>query len=84
MLAAQYYKPLTARVLGAQTLPGMLHRLDDPYTRYLSPGDYRLLEDAESGTYAGVGVAVLRAHGGLLVHGLDPAPAGEPGRHPRG
>ena len=67
MLAAHYYAPLTARVLGAQTLPGMLHRLDDPYTRYLSPGDYRLLEDAESGAYAGIGVAVLRAHGGLLV-----------------
>jgi carboxyl-terminal processing protease len=67
ILAAHYYAPLSARVLGAHTLPGMIHRLDDPYTRYLSPGDYRLLKDAESGAYAGIGVAVLRARGGLLV-----------------
>ena len=67
ILAAHYYAPLSARVLGAHTLPGMLHRLDDPYTRYLSPGDYRLLKDAEAGAYSGIGVAVLRARGGLLV-----------------
>ena len=62
----------------------MLHRLDDPYTRYLSPGDYRLLEDAESGAYAGIGVAVLRAHGGLLVTASIPRPPGEPCRPARG
>ena len=72
---AHYYAPLSARVLGAQTLPGMLHRLDDPYTRYLSPGDYRLLKDAESGAYAGIGVDRAASPRRPPRHGVDPAPA---------
>jgi carboxyl-terminal processing protease len=67
VLRAHYYAPLPARVLGAPTLGGMLRRLDDPYTEYLSPGDYRLLRDAEEGAYTGIGVTVLHAPGGLLV-----------------
>ena len=80
ILQTHYYAPISARVLGAPTLPGMLHRLDDPYTRYLSPGDYRLLRDAESGAFAGIGVTVLRAHGGLLVTASIPRlPASQAG-----
>ena len=80
ILQAHYYAPVSAGVLGAQTLPGMLHRLDDPYTRYLSPGDYRLLQDAESGAFAGIGVTVLRARGGLLVTASIPRlPASQAG-----
>lgn len=80
ILRAHYYTPLSARVLGAHTLPGMLHRLGDPYTSYLSPGDYRLLKDAESGAFAGIGVTVLRAPGGLLVTASIPRlPASQAG-----
>jgi carboxyl-terminal processing protease len=80
ILQAHYYAPISARVLGARTLPGLLHRLDDPYTRYLSPGDYRVLRDAESGAFAGIGVTVLRARGGLLVTASIPRlPASQAG-----
>ena len=80
ILQAHYYAPLSARVLGAHTLPGLLHRLDDPYTSYLSPGDYRLLKDAEAGAFAGIGVTVLRARGGLLVTASIPRlPASQAG-----
>jgi carboxyl-terminal processing protease len=80
ILQAHYYAPVSARILGARTLPGLLHRLDDPYTRYLSPGDYRLLRDAESGAFAGIGVTVLRARGGLLVTASIPRlPASQAG-----
>jgi carboxyl-terminal processing protease len=80
LLQAHYYAPISARVLGARTLPGLLHRLDDPYTRYLSPGDYRVLRDAESGAFAGIGVTVLRARGGLLVTASIPRlPASQAG-----
>jgi carboxyl-terminal processing protease len=83
ILQAHYYAPVSARVLGARTLPGMLHRLDDPYTRYLSPGDYQLLRDAESGAFAGIGVTVLRARGGLLVTSSIPRlPASQAGLRP--
>jgi carboxyl-terminal processing protease len=67
VLQAHYYAPLSGRVLGASTVGGMLHRLGDPYTQYLTPGDYRLLRDAEEGAYTGIGVTVLHAPGGLLV-----------------
>jgi carboxyl-terminal processing protease len=75
ILEEHYYAPLSPHVLGAPTLGGMLHRLDDPYTRYLSPSDYRLLKDAEAGAYTGIGVTVLHAPGGLLVTSSIPRPA---------
>ncbi|HSD02426.1 MAG TPA: S41 family peptidase [Gaiellales bacterium] len=82
VLRGHYYAPLSARVLGAPTLAGMLHRLDDPYTEYLSPGDYRLLRDAEEGAYTGIGVTVLHAPGGLLVTSSIPRlPASRAGLH---
>jgi carboxyl-terminal processing protease len=82
ILAAHYYAPLSPRVLGAPTLGGMLHRLADPYTSYLSPGDYRLLKDAEAGAYTGIGVTVLHAPGGLLVTSSIPRlPASRAGLH---
>ena len=83
MLQAHYYAPLSRSVLAARTLSGMIHRLDDPYTRYLSPGDYRLLRDAEDGAYTGIGVTVLRAPGGLLVTSSIPRlPASRAGLQP--
>ena len=75
ILQEHYYAPLSPHVLGAPTLGRMLHRLDDPYTRYLSPSDYRLLKDAEAGAYTGIGVTVLHAPGGLLVTSSIPRPA---------
>jgi carboxyl-terminal processing protease len=83
ILEEHYFAPLSARVLEAHTLPGMLHRLDDPYTRYLSPADYRLLRDSEAGAYTGIGVTVLRAPGGLLVTSSIPRlPASRAGLKP--
>jgi carboxyl-terminal processing protease len=75
ILQEHYYAPLSPHILGASTLGGMLHRLGDPYTRYLSPSDYRLLKDAEAGAYTGIGVTVLHAPGGLLVTSSIPRPA---------
>jgi carboxyl-terminal processing protease len=83
VLQAHYYAPLSRSVLEARTLSGMIHRLDDPYTRYLSPGDYRLLRDAEDGAYTGIGVTVLHAPGGLLVTSSIPRlPASRAGLQP--
>ncbi len=75
ILQEHYYAPLSPHILGASSLGGMLHRLGDPYTRYLSPSDYRLLTDAEAGAYTGIGVTVLHAPGGLLVTSSIPRPA---------
>jgi len=78
ILRAHYYSRLSRHVLGAPTVGGMLRRLDDPYTRYLTPSDYRLLKDAEAGAYTGIGVTVLHAPGGLLVTSSIPRIATRP------
>jgi carboxyl-terminal processing protease len=80
VLRRHYYAALSARILAAPTVGGLLRRLDDPYTEYLSPGDYRLLRDAEEGAYTGIGVTVLHAPGGLLVTSSIPRlPASQAG-----
>jgi carboxyl-terminal processing protease len=76
-LEAYYYRPLPRRVYGARDVNAMLHALADPYTRYLPPAAYRELKSAEAGTYRGVGLALHRAHQGLLVTASIP---GLPGR----
>ena len=59
--------PLHGRASSApRHCPAMLQPLGDPYTRYLLAGRlYASCEDAESGTYAGVGLgAAARARAG--------------------
>jgi len=76
-LEAYYYRALPAPVYRAHDVKAMLRRLGDPYTRYLPPVAYTQLKAAEAGTYPGVGLALHRAHRGLLVTASIP---GLPGR----
>ncbi|HEY3766437.1 MAG TPA: S41 family peptidase [Gaiellales bacterium] len=76
-LEAYYYRELPPTAYRAHTVAGMVHALGDPYTRYLPPAAYDQLRGAESGTYKGVGLALLRERGGLLV---TASIAGLPGR----
>ena len=39
----------------------MVQSLGDPYTRYLTPGQYQSLVDAATGTFAGVGVEISQS-----------------------
>jgi carboxyl-terminal processing protease len=76
-LEAYYYRALPRRAYHAHDVQAMLRTLGDPYTRYLPPAAYTQLKAAEAGTYPGVGLALLRAHRGLLVTASIP---GLPGR----
>ncbi len=76
-LERYYYRQLPARARTAATVVGMLHALNDPYTLYLSPASYRRLQRTESGSYAGVGLALVRGRRGLVVAA---SPPGLPGR----
>jgi len=54
---------------------GMLRPIDDPFTRFLDPAQYRALKEQNQGGYVGVG-AMLDPHrtpdGGVRVRGLAP------------
>ncbi len=76
-LEAYYYRALPRRAYHARDVKAILRTLGDPYTRYLPPVVYTQLKAAEAGTYPGVGLALLRAHRGLLVKASIP---GLPGR----
>jgi carboxyl-terminal processing protease len=66
-LQRSYYRPLAPTVLEAPTVHDILQRLGDPYTQYLSPAEYRRLLASEQSSFSGVGLALTRARGGLLV-----------------
>jgi carboxyl-terminal processing protease len=67
VLRSHYYRRLPAAITGRRTVTGVLAELRDPYTRYLTPGEYGALRRAEAGTYAGIGVTVSRTTRGLRV-----------------
>ena len=78
-LATAYYREVADEVLARRTIAGMLRALEDPYTEYLSPAEYGLLETSNSGRYGGVGLHVNPSRQGLLVTSAFEGPAREAG-----
>src|ERR1700712_5743399 len=67
-LLARYVRPLDASALAAPTIPALLAQLDDRYTVYLGPNQYRTLLDRVEATRVGVGLSLERdASRGLKV-----------------
>ena len=81
-LASHYYRTLSERVLGKPTVPGLLRALNDRYTAYLSPSEYRVARRSSAGGYGGIGIFVLPAPGGLLVRQTMVGPARVAGVRP--
>jgi carboxyl-terminal processing protease len=82
-LESYYYRTLPHAAYHARTIAGMLRTLGDPYTRYLPPSAYSQLRAAESGTYPGVGLGLLRERRGLRVTASIPGlPARQAGIRP--
>jgi carboxyl-terminal processing protease len=71
-LRQSYYRPLTPAALHAGDVHDVIRALHDPYTRYLSPHAYQLVVTSEESAFVGVGLALTRAPGGLLVTGALP------------
>jgi carboxyl-terminal processing protease len=74
-LAARYYRPLSANVLRLGSVDAMLSALRDPYTSYLTPTGYKLVQRDTAATYPGIGVDVLPTARGLVVVSVQPGPA---------
>ncbi len=60
-------KPITDKLAAYATIGGMLKSLDDPFTRFLDPEQYRSLQVNTSGELTGVGLQIaLEPHTGQL------------------
>lgn len=59
LLQDRSYRALASdRQLTYMAVRGMMRTLDDPYTRFLEPPEYRKLVEENEGEYAGIGVDV--------------------------
>ena len=74
-LAARYYRPLPQGVLHLDSVNAMLSALRDPYTAYLTPLGYKLVEHDHAARYSGIGVEVLPTERGLVVVNVQHGPA---------
>jgi carboxyl-terminal processing protease len=74
-LALRYYRPVPHKVLELGSVDEIISALNDPYTAYLPPPDYRLVRQETASTYSGIGVSLLPSAGGLVVVSLQPGPA---------
>jgi carboxyl-terminal processing protease len=81
-LAAHYYRQVPPQVLRMTDVHAMLDALQDPYTQFLDPAEFRLLRRETTGSYSGVGVTLLPGQEGLLVTRTEPGPARVAGIRP--
>lgn len=57
------------------TIPGMLATLNDPYTRYLQPNEYRELKIQTDGSFGGIGVILsYKEKSVIIMKALDGSP----------
>jgi carboxyl-terminal processing protease len=80
-LSARYYQPLPADLLQLGSVHAMLSALHDPYTAYLTPLSYKLVEHDTAANYSGIGVEVLPTERGLVVVSVEHGPAARAGVH---
>jgi carboxyl-terminal processing protease len=75
-----FYKPVDEKKLDDASLKGIVESLDDPYSHYLTPKEYKTLNDSISGHFEGVGMNVEQNKRGLKVlRVFDGAPAARAG-----
>ncbi|HEY2542492.1 MAG TPA: S41 family peptidase, partial [Gaiellaceae bacterium] len=80
-LAARYYRPVASGVLRLSSVHAMLSALRDPYTAYLTPLSYKLVQHDTAASYSGIGVDVLPTERGLVVVSVPQGPAERAGVH---
>ena len=63
---------LTIEALNEAAIRGILESLDDPYSSYLAPSNYRLTRDTQRGEFGGIGAEVTVRDGQIVI--LAPLP----------
>jgi carboxyl-terminal processing protease len=67
IIADSYYRPVSRSQLLDSSLEGVVARLHDRFSHYLSPKDYRSFQHETEGTFSGVGLNVAEEKQGLRV-----------------
>jgi carboxyl-terminal processing protease len=78
-LLQSYYRPVPANVLQQPSISAIISALNDPYTEYLDPTQFKLLRRETRSSYPGVGIGLLPAAGGLRVVRTKAGPARKAG-----
>lgn len=74
VIEAHYYDPkVNYQKLSSGTVKGMVQSLDDPYSQYLSPDEYKRQQDQYAGRHPGmIGIYVSFINGYPVVSGVLP------------
>jgi carboxyl-terminal processing protease len=67
IIERDYYRPVDQGSLLNRSLDSAVASLDDRFSNYFSPRDYRDFEDSTDGAFSGVGMTVRQVAGGLKV-----------------
>jgi carboxyl-terminal processing protease len=82
-LEGRYYREIDVEKLKESSIKGMLKALDDPYTVFLTPDETQRLREQTEGEYSGIGAALEKKNGGLVITRVfDGSPAAEAGLEP--
>jgi carboxyl-terminal processing protease len=85
LLTKDYYRPLNRTALVNQGLAGAVASLDDPYSHYYDPSNYRAFTDTTTDPVdnGGIGVGIAGFDHGLLISEVYPGtPAARAGLQP--
>ncbi len=72
ILGREYYRPIDRAQLVNRGLAGAVASLNDPYSHYLDPSDYRQFQTQSNPHVAGVGIDVMMGPQGLKVLDVFP------------
>ena len=73
---ADYYREIPRDALADDAIAGIVSRLDDRFSNYFDPAEYRRFRLAQSSAFTGVGMTVAEADSGLRVQSVfDGSPA---------
>lgn len=68
---------LNARQASRAAIEAMLKQLNDPWTYYISPDDYKLLQNSQHGNYQGIGATVKLENNGVTIITVFPGSPAE-------
>jgi carboxyl-terminal processing protease len=74
-LEEEYYRWIDPAVLDEPTVDGIIERLGDPHTDYLTPAEFQAITERTEGTYSGIGLTVGPSGAGLVVTSAFRGPA---------
>ena len=81
-LVRGYYRDVPPSVLARGSIDELISGLNDPYTDYLSAGEYTTLRTSTATSYSGVGLTVRPGSGALIVKAAPRGPARAAGIRP--